>query len=787
MRRFLLLFFFVFSIGLISATEIYENKTVSKIDVILKSDDPSISFDPNTVLQKLKTRVGDPFSQSTFDGDLKEISNDFDKVLPELKVQNEHLQITLYLWPKPKISGISWHGNSQFSTSKLQKELGIKPGDLFTRHEFLKKLNKVKELYLKKGYFESQIAYKTSPKEKKNEVSIDINIKEGKSGNIKAIQFFGFTKKEKQDLLNMMYTKKYNFLISWLTGSGIFKEEAMEQDQMTILNYLQNKGYADAKVKIEIAEDLKTKKIILKIKADKGTLYHFGKITFIGNKIIPDNEIMAAFTIHPESIYSPEAIRQTAQNIKDVYGRKGYIEAQINFDAHLQGTEPIYLVNFTIEEGELYKIGLIKIFGNQQTKSNVILRESLLVPGELFDSRKLRATQERLQNIGYFKNVNVFAVKSQDSAALGDNYRDVYIEVEETSTGAATLSLGISSMENVYGGLQISESNFNIAGIPRLFKDGPSTLRGAGEYFQANVNIGARQRNYSIQWMDPYFRDSLWRFGFEASVTQSELQSKRFKVDTYGFSLFASHPLTEFWSFGTRYRLRDAKQHIKKSAGEEAVEEAKGSGVVSGIALSLTYDSTDNPIKPHRGIKSIMEVEGTGLGGKYKFIKLNYINSLYQKLWAKGTMKYRADLRFIQPLFGHASDYDRVPFSERFFLGGETTVRGYRPASLGPHFKEWQNGVYKDTKDPKGGLSSTLLSIEYQQEIVRVADIFFFADAGSVTTKKFYIPKLRASTGVGLRLELMNRMPFIFGWAYPINPQRHSDRHNFFFSWGGQF
>lgn len=69
----------------------------------------------------------------------------------------------------------------------------------------------------------------------------------------------------------------------------------------------------------------------------------------------------------------------------------------------------------------------------------MILRESLLVPGETFDSVKLKATQERLRNIGYFKNVNVYAVRAEDDQILGENYRDIYIEVEEAPTGHASL------------------------------------------------------------------------------------------------------------------------------------------------------------------------------------------------------------------------------------------------------------------------------------------------------------------------------------------------------------
>jgi hypothetical protein len=76
--------------------------------------------------------------------------------------------------------------------------------------------------------------------------------------------------------------------------------------------------------------------------------------------------------------------------------------------------------------------------------------------------------------MGYFKNVNVYPVRSQDDQILGDNYRDIYIEVEEAPTGHASLFFGLSSGDGIFGGLDVTETNFNYKGFKRLPKDGPS-------------------------------------------------------------------------------------------------------------------------------------------------------------------------------------------------------------------------------------------------------------------------------------------------------------------------
>lgn len=758
--------------------EVFEEKKVAQIHIQAENLPPNASFDQKVVLSRLKTKVGDPFSQMTFDNDLKTLSNEYDRVEPNIQVNNAEVYITLKVWPRPTIRMIKWSGNTYIKTRTLQKELAIKQSGVFNRQAFNKAFNKVKELYVKKGYFESQLQYTIVPDSKTNEVDIFIDVNEGRSGKIDNIIFKGFTSQERSELLGMVYTKKYNLFTSWFTGTGTYREEALEQDRLTIVNYLQNHGYADAKIDILVRESKTEGKIILEIVAERGPLFHFGKIKFKGNTLFTDAQIDAVFSARPGEVYSPEKLRQSMQSIKDLYGRKGHIDAEVQYETRLEGNEPIYDVYYHIEEGSQYKIGMVRVFGNVQTEAHVILRESLLIPGETFDSAKLKATEIRLQNMGYFKSVNVYAVRTQDDLLLGENYRDVYIEVEETTTGNVSLFFGFSSADSIFGGLDLSESNFNYKGIPRVFKDGLSSLRGGGEYAHARANIGAKQKTYTLSWLTPYFRDTLWRVGFDISESNSNLISKDYHIQTIGFSLYASYPLNHYWTFGTKYRFRNSLVHVPKKSSPEEREQGHNEGVISGVGSSISFDSTDSAIKPHNGFRSSLEGEIVGVWGDYNYLRFGYTNSYYAQLWKRGIMKYRWDLRFIDPIFKTHSPND-IPLSERYFIGGLNTVRGYKDFDLGSHFKE--------THDPKGGISTTVLSVEYLQELFPFMDAFVFADAGSISMHKFAFSTFRLSTGFGTRLELINRMPVILGMGFPVNKDKHSEVRRFFFSMGGQF
>ena len=317
--------------------ETFESRKIGNIDVILENASANSSFDPKSVLSRLSTKIGDPFSQLTFDSDLKTLAEDYDRVEPTITVHNEETYITLKLWPRPTIRNMTWAGNEHIKTKKLQKELGVKLHSVFNRQTFNKAFNKLKEFYVKKGYFESQLSYSIASDPKTNEVDITIDVREGRSGKIENIVFKGFTAKERSELLGMIYTKKYHLFTSWLTGSGNFNEEALEQDKLTVINFLQNRGYADAKVDIYIREGKTDGKIVLEIVAERGVIYHFGKITFKGNTLFSCQEVDSFFAARPGGVYSPEKLHKTAQYIKELYGRKGYIDAEAQYETELSG------------------------------------------------------------------------------------------------------------------------------------------------------------------------------------------------------------------------------------------------------------------------------------------------------------------------------------------------------------------------------------------------------------------------------------------------------------------
>jgi outer membrane protein insertion porin family len=785
----------------------YENQVIEKIDISVENLASGANFDNRSVLQRLKTREGDMFSHIDFDNDLKMLAQDFDRVIPQLESINGKLYIALRIWPKPIIRGINYRGNCNIKSSKLQKELSIPSGSVFDRQAFNKAFHKLKAYYVKQGFFEAEIEYKIIPDPNCNEVEIDICVTEGRAGKIKNIIFDGFSKKEEDELLDMIFTKKYNFVTSWFTNEGTYNEEAVQQDQFTILNYIQNEGYADARVKIEVKEALQKNRIVLIIHLDRGPQYFFGKITLEGNKLFSWEQLEPHFDIYPGKPFSPDRIRDTLRNITNYYGKRGYIDAIVDFEPTEDCENHLYNLHITVDEGERFNVGLIKVFGNCSTQTRVILHETLLVPGEVFNSEKLQATEERLQNIGYFKNVNVYAVKSEEVSSLGGNYRDVHIEVEETNTGYFSASGGFSNTENLFIGFNVTEKNFNYKGLGCVWNEGLKVLRGGGEYFHSNITFGSKSRKYELGWTKPYFMDTQWIVGFDIENTSTRYISHDYDIDATGLTLHTAYQANPFLRVGWHYRIRnshiDLHDHRRKKKEtkilampegkkktkklnkfnshrdgiDQLKKQAEHQGLVSAVGTTLYYDSTDNPTCPTEGFRSRLTAEMAGVGGYHSFFGLGYLNTYYYPLHRRGVLKFRADCRFLVP-YGK-TDSEKIPLDERLFLGGDTFIRGYRQYRLGPQFT-------KD--DPKGGTSLQYLSLEYDRKLFKRADFFVFFDAGALTGRVFDFGRLNMSMGYGLRMKVLDSIPPItVGMGYPLNPKKNSDVQKFFFQFGGHF
>lgn len=736
-------------------------------------------------LQTLKTKEREKFSQTEFDKDLKLIAKEYDRVEPSVVITDGEVLVSLKVWKKPIIHGIIWKGNQAIEKDTLQKELGVAINSIYDRQGFNKAIQKIRQYYVKKGFFESEIEYKILPvQENESSINVEISVKEGKAGYIEELRFHNFTDPEVDELTEVLMTKEYSFWLSWLTNQGTYFKDVFRQDEHTILTFLQNKGYLDAKVTSDvIPSPSKNNRIIIDITAERGELYHLGKINVSGNTLFSEETLVTKTGLQSGKIYSPLEISKAISALSSLYGTKGYIDASIIPETKLHENERIYDVSFKIEEGKCFRVGMIQIVGNTKTDTSLILHETLLVPGSIFDSTLLAKTEERLRNIGFFKTVNAYAVKSSKLSTDEVPFRDVHIEVEEVPTTARLSAFaGWNSTEGIGGGAGISESNFRLAGFSTLFSKGFRSLRGAGEYMSLQCTVGTKQLTYNLSWTKPYFLDTNWVLGVDYTKQRNSYSWDDYTIHSQQVTVSGKYPLNALWAFGTQYRIRDSDIQLNgikhTSRNSQLIKESKIGGTLSAVGVSLLYNSTNHPVIPTKGFRSTMLAEFAGVMGDHHFLNLGYLNSFYFSPFSKGVFKFRGDVQAIKPLFG--SKPSHLPMDERLYLGGEQTMRGYRYNAVGPKFHD-------KNKTPRGGMTSLLMSGEYEHPLWKKLNGFLFCDIGNVWWHEFSGGPLKATAGYGLRFYIMEAAPITIGLGYPINPTCKKDVRRFFFTIGLNF
>lgn len=764
----------------------YEGMKVKKVVVTFKHIPPGDKDETEAVSQKLGVKQDSLFNQEVFDQDLKRLSEEYDWVEPSISVENNELVIRLEIKKHPVITRLQVEG-SPVKDSKVLKEAELRTGMRYNRENFYKSINKIRDYFIKKGHFKVEVDYEIEPYPSESEVMVTIVVRPGPKGRINDIEYVGFTKQEQSAIKEMIRTKKYNMFTSWLSGTGTIREEDFNPDIQTIVHYMQNEGYVDAHVSMKLVEKNKDK-IALVISVDRGEKYHINKITYSGAVLKNKEELEKAVELKTGEVYSADKIQAAQNRVKELYTKDGYLQTNVDCAMTLVPGEHEYNLNFKIEESEQQHIGLVIVSGNHSTKSNVIYNNLDFNPGEVYDSRKIKSSQRKIMSTGHFKNVNIYPVVSNDNDVGAPDYRDVVVEVEEAQTGNASLFMGFSSTDNVFGGVDLTENNFNVAGLRNFWIDGPSALRGGGEFLQIKGTVGAREYGVNISWLDPYVFDSLWRLGVDFDYKKDSVMydtnvfDGSYGLHVLGGAISATRPLSSTTTYGFRWRIRDSLFSVPPNAPPVAEEDHRNGGIVSGVALTGSYDSTDNVFKPRRGIRSNFESEFATLVRETKeyhdfpYLKFANLNSVYYPVWKKGTIKFRGDFKFIQTLRGGTGE--ELPNAERFYLGGESTVRGYQPGSIGPSF---------GSRKPLGGISSVLFSAEYSQNIFKPIDIFTFFDAGSVSLNPWDIDQVKMSTGVGVRLDIGRQLPFVIGYGYPINPDYPGQEQRLFFSMAGQF
>ncbi|MDD5348556.1 MAG: outer membrane protein assembly factor BamA, partial [Candidatus Omnitrophica bacterium] len=631
------------------------------------------SISTNTILSKLKTRIGSPYLDNITSDDLKRLYllGFFSDIKIDTEDYMDGVKVIVRVVERPVIEKIKLVGTRKklaVEEKSLREEMKSKEGQPLDNAVVADDVERITKAYEKKGYGQAKVETSSEVDPDTHKAALVFTITEGKRQRIKAIYVEGNMHFSDRRILKVMKTKR-----GWFFNAGILKEEVIEEDMERIRQFYHKAGYIDVIAAYEMKLDPRARFIYITVTIDEGKKYLVGSLLVRGNKDITEGEILAKVKDStPGSVFSYETLKGDIASVHGLYFDRGYIMAQVQEATALnQDTGRVDIV-MNVTEHQVVYVDRIKIQGNVKTKDVVIRRELRIKPGDRFDGEKLRRSKERLQNLGYFEEV------SYDTEETGVAERkDLVVDVKETKTGQFSFGGGYSSVDKFVGFMEVEQKNFDWKNWPYF--------TGAGQNLKLRASVGSLSDSLLLSFTEPWLFDYPVSFGFDAYKTTHDRDTDvgyGYDEDVTGGDLRLGRELGEYWRIDGTYRYdRIEISDVDEAASQDLKDEA-GTNNVSSFTTELTFDSRDNVFVPLRGnvLGNAVTMAGGPFGGDKDFWKYSGRVEHYVPLPHESVIELRARVGVAEPY----SSTEKIPIFDRFFCGGVNSVRGYHERSIGP-------------------------------------------------------------------------------------------------------
>jgi outer membrane protein insertion porin family len=696
--------------------------------------------------------------------------------------QNEDgtLDVFFALTMRPKIAAIEFP-NEKVSNKKLKKQLKTASGEYLNKAFINEDIQTIYRYYQTQGFPKPTINYEIVPTDDPKYVKVIFDIVPGEGVHISGIKFTNFGDVDTEKIQKRMVLKTWSIL-SFITKKGYFVDVLLDVDRTMITEEMHNAGYLDAKItRAEFVNKNNKKSGILEFVADLGQKYFMGNIQFEGNKIYPNDKIASLIKIKTGDPFSPENIDNTAEAIRNFYSYYGYINSHVKIEKIPTFIGNTIDVKFTIHESPLIYVDSVLIKGNFKTKNKVILRELALAPEDKFNHVKMKNSENRLKNTGFFETVSV-DVKDSDIP----NHKDIQIDVKEKNTGKVMAGGAISAKNNQFVFLELSQSNFDLFNSRAKFQ-------GGGQKARTRVQIGTRSNQFILSFEEPYLFDRELAFGMDVmgEKTKYRESDSNYSGSTYDRTSFGVEPyfrkrLYELWVGRLAYNITGGNIRNVADDAPKPLRDEKGHFTDSRIKFSIERDTRDNYIFPRMGSLIDIDMQVAGLGGTRKLFKVFASATKWFTISEKydHTLTLAAKTGIICPFSGKTT-----PYTERYFLGGDTLMRGFEDREISPKDKKLGSPVANPVYESIGGNSFIYAGAEYTFNIF---DDFYgatFIEAGNVGPHQTPFNKsFNVDAGFGLRI-FIGGMPLHLDWGYPIHSAKDIKRNGvqFNFSFGASF
>ncbi|TAJ97810.1 MAG: outer membrane protein assembly factor BamA [Candidatus Manganitrophaceae bacterium] len=689
-------------------------------------------IDTATLLSKITLKEGDLFSPEQIREDVKTLyrMGYFDRVEVETEGLEGGVAVTFVVHEKPFLVDVIYEGNEHLDKDKLKEKVPIKTDTFLDMEEINSYVDKIKKLYEGEAYYSAEIT-PVIQLVSEDQAVLTFLIKEGEKAYVRRVRMRGNQKFTDKELRKQIETSNYFWLTSWLSESGRYKEETLEADLDRLREFYLNHGYLQVQVappKVELSADKQWFDITFSIV--EGDQFRIREIHYQGNELFDTEHLIGQTKSKEGEIFNRGQIRLDIMSMVDLYGERGYIFANVvpQLSPHIE--DKTVDVTFQVTEDSEVKVREIHITGNDKTRDKVIRREIRVNEQELVNTKQLRRSFQRLNNLNFFENIEIIPEQVEPG------WVDLNVKVKEKPTGTFSVGGGYSSVDRLIFMTEVTQGN----------------LFGRGQLLRAKAELGGRRKTYSLTFREPHLFDS------DISGTTDLFNSVRsfssYQEKRLGGDLVLGRSFGEYVSGTVSYTLETLEIFdVQESAPDLIKRQAqKGETLTSALGFSLARDTRDFIFDPTSGSRNSISFEyaGTFLGGDNDYYKTVFDTSRFFPLWREHVLSVHGRAGYAVGINGN-----ELPAGERFFVGGINTVRGFKFGKAGP---------ITSTGEILGGNKELFFNVEYLIPLVPEAKIkwLFFYDIGRAfdDSEGIHFSELRQGIGFGIR------------WISPVGPLR---------------
>ena len=784
-----------------ATVQLYAAKVVNVSARLSKGGDADVS----DVTARCEVKPGLEYDPAACARDVKALrdSGEYEDITVEAKHVADGIDVTYLITPKPRYLGpLNCKGNEYWNASKIAKFADLKDGYAYGDADFAAAANRIRNEYRKKQFPDVKVRAEVEPVEgSENAVSVTMVIEEGKRCKIKEYLFEGNEHAEASDLREAFGWYPWWNPIGWFNDDPVTPQDLAEAREKVAEHY-RNLGYLDvvvADAERVMREDGETANIVFKV--TEGPCYRVKSIAVSGVKQYPDSAVLAAVkAVSVGDIAGEKTLKDAAREIEIFCGSGEHPLAEtrvtVKRTPSLADGETLDVV-FDVAEGVPVTIDRVLIRGNDYTKDKVIRREISLSPGDPMIEDKAEQSKRRLENLRYFDRVRFYLEKKNGIAAKEGEpeLRDLVYEVSEKNTGQFMVGIGASSVDSVYGTVELSESNFD------LFN--PWRFRGGGQKGRILLQAGPRYQTYEASVTEPHLFDRLLELTVEGYRRQRWFDD--YDIIRNGAAATLSYPV-KFWPTARtmgRLGFRLSAEYIqfddvendyyylsdgfeRHRAGDYGPvfkwqEDEYGDNWEFPLRIFWEDDTRDSFRFAKRGHRA--SIYGDIVGGDNNYWKAGFNYRQYFTVWKKYNHVLAVGIR------SETVDTfsDDLPIYDKLFLGGPRTIRGVEYRDIAP--RVWKRANKKGSYAAWGGQTSWLINAEYAVPVVKYVRIAAFTDLGSVGEDEFDFDTdyFCWSVGLGLRLDIESFL-IRLDFAVPVvEPDDDVDKECFSFTIGYDF